>query len=326
MNRLIFIAVLAVAAAFSSCKKDDRIFTVTFESNGGSAVEAISVKEGEKLTKPSLDPTKDGYAFAAWCKEAALTSEWEFDADEVTANMMLYAKWMKVKLVETATGYNGDIKKFEYDDQNRFTKCSFYNRGVATPYQIYTFTYSGDDLVQLKLDYVSHHSESTDEYAKNGNQITVTQTWRSSPNVFIYTLDLNSDGTLDKVTYSEDNWSEETAYQYQDGNVTKASYKYIVDGIITDTNFNDYTYDSKNSPWLHCKTPKWLLIWFWGYDGYGSKNNMTASPWEDSNGNGGKAEFAYLYDDDGYPTQRTWKSYDKNGDKVGEWVAEYTYK
>ena len=37
--------------------------TVTFDSNGGSAVDAQTVDDGGKAVKPA-DPTRDGYTFA----------------------------------------------------------------------------------------------------------------------------------------------------------------------------------------------------------------------------------------------------------------------
>ena len=92
-------SLLAFVFILASC--GSKTFKVTFESNGGSTVEAVSVKKGEKVTKPT-DPTKDGYNFDGWFKEESLTteSEWKFQTDVVTANITLYAKWTK-KPVET---------------------------------------------------------------------------------------------------------------------------------------------------------------------------------------------------------------------------------
>ena len=89
---------IAVSAVFTSCDKDDdetkaKEFIVTFESNDGSDVASQTVKDGEKVTKPSPDPTRSGYTFDAWYKEASLTTEWKFDTDVVTTNITLYAKW-----------------------------------------------------------------------------------------------------------------------------------------------------------------------------------------------------------------------------------------
>ena len=68
-------------------------YTVTFDVDGGSAVPSQSVRSGNKATKPSPDPTKSSYTFGGWYKEAALTTEWDFDTDTITANTTIYAKF-----------------------------------------------------------------------------------------------------------------------------------------------------------------------------------------------------------------------------------------
>jgi uncharacterized repeat protein (TIGR02543 family) len=67
-------------------------YTVTFNSNGGSAVAAQEVSSGGLVTKPA-DPTKSGLTFAGWYKEAGLTTAWNFASDTVTSNITFYAKW-----------------------------------------------------------------------------------------------------------------------------------------------------------------------------------------------------------------------------------------
>lgn len=68
-------------------------FTVTFNSNGGSAVTAQTVEQGGKATEPSPAPTKASKTFGGWYKEAALTNAWNFSTDTVSADITLYAKW-----------------------------------------------------------------------------------------------------------------------------------------------------------------------------------------------------------------------------------------
>ena len=66
-------------------------FTVTFESNGGSAVAAQTVNYGSTVSY--LDsPTRDGYTFAGWYRDITLNSEYYF-YDSVIKNITLYAKW-----------------------------------------------------------------------------------------------------------------------------------------------------------------------------------------------------------------------------------------
>lgn len=73
-------------------KKATEKFTVTFDSQQGSAVTAKEVEKGQKVTKPT-DPTREEFVFKGWYKEAACTNAWNFDTDTVTKDITLYAKW-----------------------------------------------------------------------------------------------------------------------------------------------------------------------------------------------------------------------------------------
>jgi len=69
-----------------------KTFTAAFESNGGSAADSIRVASGSLLPLPNI-PTRSGYIFAGWYKDAGLTLEWNFNTDTVTEDITLYAKW-----------------------------------------------------------------------------------------------------------------------------------------------------------------------------------------------------------------------------------------
>lgn len=68
--------------------------TVTFNSNGGSAVTSQSVVSNATATAPGA-PTKAGNSFAGWYTDAGLTSAFTFTTP-ITANTTLYAKWLAV--------------------------------------------------------------------------------------------------------------------------------------------------------------------------------------------------------------------------------------
>lgn len=68
--------------------------TVTFDSQGGSAVAITTVTDGGKVERPT-DPIRSSYAFGGWYKEAACINAWDFTSDTVSASMSLYAKWMQ---------------------------------------------------------------------------------------------------------------------------------------------------------------------------------------------------------------------------------------
>ena len=77
--------------------------TVTFDSDGGSAVEPQSVPQGQQVQRPA-DPIKDGYTFIGWYNKADLQyinlPEWNFDYP-VFENMELVAQWMEARPIST---------------------------------------------------------------------------------------------------------------------------------------------------------------------------------------------------------------------------------
>ena len=83
--------VLSNITLYAKWTAESGTFTVTFNSNGGSAVPAQTVKAGEKAVKPS-NPTKSGCTFSGWYSDSALTTQYNFNS-AVTANITLYAKW-----------------------------------------------------------------------------------------------------------------------------------------------------------------------------------------------------------------------------------------
>ena len=80
-------------------------YTVTFNSNGGSAVKAQTVKNGAKASKPA-SPTKSGYAFKGWYSDKSLTKAYNFNS-AVKANLTLYAKWEKKATYTVTFNANG---------------------------------------------------------------------------------------------------------------------------------------------------------------------------------------------------------------------------
>ncbi len=67
--------------------------TVKFNANGGTIVKDVTVKRGEKVTAP--ETTREGYRFAGWYTDTALTKLFDFDT-ALTGNITLYAKWIDI--------------------------------------------------------------------------------------------------------------------------------------------------------------------------------------------------------------------------------------
>ena len=105
------LAVVVLATSLVGCGCSKKEFTVTFDSNGGTSVEAQTVEKDGTATKPT-DPTREGYIFAGW----ELNGE-EFDfATAITSDITLEAVWTEI---DEGTKYtvsfnvDGDIETVE---------------------------------------------------------------------------------------------------------------------------------------------------------------------------------------------------------------------
>lgn len=73
-------------------KWNAQTYTVSFNTDGGSAVSDQSVAYGEKASAPTPAPTKAGYTFGGWYKDAGHTQAYDF-TNVITENTTIYAKW-----------------------------------------------------------------------------------------------------------------------------------------------------------------------------------------------------------------------------------------
>ena len=73
----------------------ETVYTVTFEVNGGSEVEAQQVKDGETAEEPE-NPTKEGFTFGGWFEDGTCVVAFDF-ATPITGDVKVYAKWTEIK-------------------------------------------------------------------------------------------------------------------------------------------------------------------------------------------------------------------------------------
>ncbi|MBE6537427.1 MAG: hypothetical protein E7673_05685 [Ruminococcaceae bacterium] len=119
----IFALILTVAMAllaFSACKdkeEDNKSYTVTFDSDGGSEVASQTVESGEKATKPA-DPVKDRYTFLGWFVGG---EKYDFEKP-VTSDLTLTAKWSVSAYTVTVNADNGAEVKTETVEHGVFVE------------------------------------------------------------------------------------------------------------------------------------------------------------------------------------------------------------
>ncbi|WP_041668492.1 InlB B-repeat-containing protein [Acetobacterium woodii] len=87
--------------AFGFCFGTAPKYTVTFDSQGGTAVTPKTAEINTTITVP-YPPTKFDQTFAGWFKDATGTMEWNFTTDKVTGPTTLYAKWITLPAIGTS--------------------------------------------------------------------------------------------------------------------------------------------------------------------------------------------------------------------------------
>ena len=112
--------------------------TITFNTNGGSAVTTKYVYPNSEILPPQR-PLRNGYIFAGWYKDETLTQFFDWKTEQPTQSITLYARWLE------DTRFDIDITPF----QNEFAKTYH----IKTAAQLRGFAamqngqYSWDDSV-----------------------------------------------------------------------------------------------------------------------------------------------------------------------------------
>ncbi|MEG2675734.1 MAG: InlB B-repeat-containing protein, partial [Clostridia bacterium] len=106
---------------FVACADDNTPttkFDVTFNLNGAIGVAPVAqvVESGKFATEPTA-PTREGYTFGGWFKEATCANAWTFATSAVTANVELFAKWTAVI---TGLEISAPAKKTTFDAGDQF--------------------------------------------------------------------------------------------------------------------------------------------------------------------------------------------------------------
>lgn len=99
------LALFAVLSLFPATSLAEGLYTVSFNSMGGSEVESVQAEENALITTPET-PSKAGSKFGGWYKEEACQNKWNFEEDRVTGDVTLYAKWTETTYTVTAVSVN----------------------------------------------------------------------------------------------------------------------------------------------------------------------------------------------------------------------------
>ncbi len=142
-------------------------YVVSFDSDGGSAVDSVKVKTGDALKAPVTE--KEGYTFAGWYID---NDKWDFEHYAITKNMTLKAKWIKNHTVTFNSNGGSAVSSVTAPDG---TKISAPANPIKDSAEFIGW-YSGDAKWNFKENVVS-------------GDLTLTAKWRE-----IYVVKFDSDG------------------------------------------------------------------------------------------------------------------------------------
>lgn len=175
-------------------------YTVTFNSNGGSAVNSVPVRNGKTVAKPA-DPKKGDLIFLGWYKDNDTFKEpYQFGAEAVTGNITLYACYGESAEGEFDVTYNpgfdgGEVKSLKTSNgiaeilaapsREGYEFLGWYVSDYEDPSKL-TYKYEGQTLYQNTVLYGAWESDAPAVSISN-NKITWNSLGgRGTYNVFVY--------------------------------------------------------------------------------------------------------------------------------------------
>lgn len=202
-------------------------YRVTFSVPSGASfayTDSKGYESGEKITVPSVNPTKTGYVFEGWYKDSNYRTQWNFNVDTITSNITLYAKFSEINLtfdeifaslkVYSQLAFNvnevegGGVSVVEktvtYSSFSGPGQLSISSSGDVTNYitsdsSLFTFTYNKNSSEHayissdVRLYAANGNGNSLDIKANNGIVITGVSYLASNGSG---SVSINSDGSV----------------------------------------------------------------------------------------------------------------------------------
>nr|WP_249310476.1 InlB B-repeat-containing protein [Bacillus sp. FJAT-49736] len=177
-------------------------YTVSFNTDTGSSVPPVTLKENETITKPE-NPTKDGYIFDGWYTDAQFTTLFDFN-QPIHSDVALYAKWVRQSYTvnfETAGG--GIVQSQKVDGAGKVTQPTdpvkegynfkgwYKDSNFATAWDFATNQVTSNTTLYAKWEKQSCRvsfidgSQVTDQNVEYGDKATVPQSTEKEGYIFL---------------------------------------------------------------------------------------------------------------------------------------------
>ena len=212
-----------ITASFKSKTTTGAVFTVTFESNGGSAIESQNVEENKMATKP-VNPTKAGYTFTGWYTDESCTQEYDFSTP-VKENLTLYAGYYKngsdkeddsdhsyTGSGASSDGGGGSVKKYYIDTEKADNGKVEMDKSKASQGNVITITTAPEDGYALKEIKVTDGK---------GKEIKVKEKGNGKYTFAMPSSDVEVSAEFEKITDGTDDTADKDKKEEADNTVIK---------------------------------------------------------------------------------------------------------
>lgn len=187
-SSFVFLPFMAISLSLVGCGNSGNVITehfVTFESNGGSHVETMRVKDGEKINAPSV--TKTNYTFEGWFENNSFSGN-TFDFNTpINKDYTLFAKWSGTDTFTITV--------------NAGTDGQFPDGTTVKSFKVGHNTKLKEDLaIVSKLEYTGSNYQTFDKYIHDdGSDIADAE---------IVTSNISVKGKFRNKTLEECSWKE----------------------------------------------------------------------------------------------------------------------
>ena len=202
-------------------------YTITFNSQGGSAVEAITANAGTALNKPA-DPTKTGYTFSGWYSAASGGTKYSWPYT-LTGNVTMYAQWMPITYTVVYDANGGTGREMQSSDHTYNVDKQLTSNGFTrTGYDFMGWNTAADGLGTSYANGISVINLTK----TNGATVTLYAQWR--PITYMVTYYNNGGtGTTVSSSHTYDEPKNLTANGFTINGYTFAGWNTKVDGSGT---------------------------------------------------------------------------------------------
>ena len=222
------LALFAGLLVITGCSKKVT-YTVTFDSQGGSAVASAIVEQGKTVVRPN-DPTKSGSTFVGWFINLDDTTPYDFNT-KVTGDMTLKAKW------SSGSG-NGGTSTTTKSTTTTTKKSTTTTKKKTTKA---TVSVTGVTLNKTSLTITEGNSETLTATVAPSKATNKKVTWSSSDKT-IATVDSNGKVTAVKAGTVTITVKTENGNKTATATITVKEKAYTFKtSAITDSNYSGFT-------------------------------------------------------------------------------------